>query len=67
MYCPHCHAGPFTSPFPRPRRCPRCGRAVERHEWCKNPPFPEKPIAKGSGKPNGKTAKRRETACRKES
>jgi hypothetical protein len=57
MYCPKCHAG---SEHATENRCPQCHRG--RLE-VKDSPFPKTPQGKGSGKPNGKTARKRSRAA----
>ena len=63
MWCDKCHYGSEGVTLVTVRKhkanylhCPQCGydgpAATKK-------PFPDKPVAHGSGKPNGKTAKRR--------
>lgn len=54
MYCPKCHAGSEHAGY---AKCGQCHRDFMSQ---KDSPFPQSPQAKGSGKPNGKTARRRE-------
>ena len=53
MYCSRCHAG---SEHATPGPCRQCGGRLDREES----PFTPKPLGKGSGNANGKTAKRRQ-------
>lgn len=53
MYCPSCHAGNDTA---LPGRCPQCKGRLSQSES----PFPPKPLFKGSGNANGKTARMRD-------
>lgn len=62
MYCPRCHYGSenFDPAKDTGSRCPQCGTRLHPHAWLKDSPFPAKPEkGKGSGKPNGKTERRR--------
>lgn len=52
MYCSRCHAG---SEHATPGPCRQCGGRLDREES----PFPPKPLGKGSGNANGKTARQR--------
>ena len=52
MWCAGCHYG---SEATREGRCPQCGGTI----CLDKRPFPDKPLKMGSGKPNGKTARRR--------
>ncbi len=50
MWCEKCHYG---SDATKAGPCPQCGRTIKLNKR----PFPDKPLGKGSGKPNNKTAK----------
>lgn len=53
MYCSRCHAGSDTA---TPGPCRQCGGKLDQADS----PFPPKPLGKGSGNANGKTARRRD-------
>lgn len=57
MYCPKCHAGSEHTAFGR------CGQCHRGYYELKDSPFPKTPQGKGSGKPNGKTARKRSRAA----
>ena len=59
MYCSRCHAGSDTA---APGKCPQCRGKLSQEES----PFPPKPLGKGSGNTNGKTARRRAKSIIKE-
>ena len=57
MYSPKCHAGSEHTVYGR------CGQCHRGYYELKDSPFPKTPQAKGSGKPNGKTARMRKNAA----
>ena len=60
MWCPKCRYGNSTLMMQDKVRCPQCGS--ESETWLSKPPFPGKPMGKGSFNATGKTARRRRPA-----